>query len=62
MQDQTSLSVTTEEICDASENGKPNILLEETITPAIKSSKSVKAGEKAPDCVMKLWKENGFSR
>ena len=62
MQDQSSSSVTTEEICDASENGKTNILLEETITPAIRSSKSVKAGEKAPHDVIKLWKENGFSR
>ncbi|PON93876.1 tRNA (adenine(58)-N(1))-methyltransferase non-catalytic subunit TRM [Trema orientale] len=60
LDDQTSSSVTTEEICVASENEISN-LLEDNISHGTRSSKSVKAGEKAPEEVIKLWKENGFS-
>ncbi|XP_024026582.1 tRNA (adenine(58)-N(1))-methyltransferase non-catalytic subunit trm6 isoform X2 [Morus notabilis] len=60
LKDQTS-PVCPEEICDESENGKSNILLEDSLSPVIRSCKSVKAGEKAPEEVVKLWKENGFS-
>ncbi|PON52129.1 Stigma-specific protein [Parasponia andersonii] len=52
--------VTTEEICAAYENEISN-LLEDNISHGTRSSKSVKAGEKAPEEVIKLWKDNGFS-
>ncbi|PON70744.1 tRNA (adenine(58)-N(1))-methyltransferase non-catalytic subunit TRM [Parasponia andersonii] len=60
LDDQTSSSVTTDEICVASENEISN-LVEDNISHGTRGSKSVKAGEKAPEEVIKLWKENGFS-
>ncbi|XP_062098297.1 uncharacterized protein LOC133804148 isoform X2 [Humulus lupulus] len=57
--DQTSSSVTTEEICVATESQKSN--LEDGNSHVMRSCKSAKAGEKAPEEVIKLWKENGFS-
>lgn len=61
VQDQNSSSVTTEEICVASESEKSNPI-EDSSSHVTRSCKSVKAGEKAPEEVIKLWKENGFSR
>lgn len=58
--DQTS-SVCTEEICDGSEIGKSNILLEDSNSQVLRNCKSVKAGQKAPEEFIKFWKENGFS-
>lgn len=60
-QDQISLPVSMEEISIAPENGISD-LPQATISPEIKSCRSLKAGEKAQPEVIKLWKENGFTR
>ena len=46
----------------SSENVVSDIVLETTLSPASKFCKVPKAGEKASQEALKLWKENGFSR
>ncbi|KAL5557898.1 hypothetical protein UlMin_034109 [Ulmus minor] len=45
----------------APENGISDILLDDATPQGTKTCKTVKAGERAPKEVIKLWKENGFS-
>lgn len=61
MQDQISSPANMEEISGDPENGASD-LLQALTSPIIKSCRSLKAGEKAQPEVVKLWKENGFSR
>lgn len=65
LQNQVSTSVGVDEISDPSgneisEQGAENV--ENTNIPAIRVSKSTKAGERAQQETINLWKENGFSR
>lgn len=63
MQDHISSPVNMEEISGDPENGaSESDLLQASTSPIIKSCRSLKAGEKAQPEVVKLWKENGFSR
>ncbi|KAK9270304.1 hypothetical protein L1049_025882 [Liquidambar formosana] len=56
-----SNSVSMEEITVSSENGMLELVPETTVSPVTKTFKSTKAGEKASQEAIKLWKENGFS-
>lgn len=56
------ISDSMEEISVSSENGMANPIPETTVSPINKTFKSAKAGEKASQEAIKLWKENGFSR
>ncbi|MCD9560426.1 hypothetical protein HAX54_019108 [Datura stramonium] len=50
-----------EEVGVSVEDGAMDITPEGVPSPIIKPVKSIKAGQKAPPEVIKLWKENGFS-
>lgn len=54
-----------DEISSSSGNGISDLgveNIENTIIPAIRVCKSTKAGEKAQQETIDLWRENGFSR
>jgi tRNA (adenine-N(1)-)-methyltransferase non-catalytic subunit len=57
-----SSSVGMEEIPPSTENEIADIIPETTVSLVNKMSKSTKAGNKAPQQAIDLWKENGFSR
>lgn len=59
--EQMSSSVSMEDISLSSENGVSDLILEASHSPVNNVSKSHKAGEKASQETLKLWKENGFS-
>ncbi|KAK1554742.1 hypothetical protein Q3G72_016672 [Acer saccharum] len=59
--DQISSSIVMEDISISSENVVSDIVPETTLSPASKFCKVPKAGEKASQEALKLWKENGFS-
>lgn len=58
---QMSSSVGMEEIPPSTENEIADIIPETTVSLVNKMSKSTKAGNKAPQQAIDLWKENGFS-
>ncbi|KAH7567143.1 hypothetical protein JRO89_XS07G0023200 [Xanthoceras sorbifolium] len=59
--DQISSSVSMEDISLSSENVVSDIIPETTLSPVSKFCKAPKAGEKASQEALTLWKENGFS-
>ncbi|KAL5778191.1 hypothetical protein ACOSP7_011117 [Xanthoceras sorbifolium] len=59
--DQISSSVSMEDISLSSENVVSDIIPETTLSPVSKFCKAPKAGEKASQEALMLWKENGFS-
>ncbi|XP_022756893.1 tRNA (adenine(58)-N(1))-methyltransferase non-catalytic subunit trm6-like isoform X2 [Durio zibethinus] len=59
--EETSLSVSTEEVHLSSENGVADLVPENKLSRASKTCKAPKAGDKAPKEAIQLWKENGFS-
>eukprot|EP00257_Ricinus_communis_P018372 XP_015577080.1 tRNA (adenine(58)-N(1))-methyltransferase non-catalytic subunit trm6 [Ricinus communis] len=58
--DQNS-SISMEEIPESSENQVADLDHDATASPISKMSKAPKAGERASEEALKLWKENGFS-
>lgn len=58
---QMSSSVGMEEIPPSTENEITDLIPETTVSLVNKMSKSTKAGNKAPQQAIDLWKENGFS-
>ena len=62
LQEQTFLSVSTEEVQLSSENGVADNVPENELSTARKTCKAPKAGDRAPKEAIQLWKENGFSR
>ncbi|GFZ10374.1 eukaryotic initiation factor 3 gamma subunit family protein [Actinidia rufa] len=54
-------SISMDETVLSSENGMLDLVPEPSISPAAKACKNTKAGEKASQEAIKLWKENGFS-
>ncbi|XP_061337777.1 uncharacterized protein LOC133284720 [Gastrolobium bilobum] len=59
--DQMGTSDSMEEISHPSENGISDLAAENTIIPAVRACKAIKAGEKAQQEIIDMWKENGFS-
>ncbi|KAK6277968.1 hypothetical protein POUND7_018291 [Theobroma cacao] len=59
--EQTSLSVSTEEVHLSSENNVADLVPENELSTVSKTCKAPKAGDKAPKEAIQLWKENGFS-
>jgi tRNA (adenine-N(1)-)-methyltransferase non-catalytic subunit len=57
-----SSSVGMEEIPPSTENEITDLIPETTVSLVNKMGKSTKAGNKAPQQAIDLWKENGFSR
>lgn len=62
MQDPINAPVNMEEISQSLENEISNLGADNAIIPATKVGKATKAGDKAPQEIIDLWKENGFSR
>ncbi|PSS31260.1 TRNA (adenine(58)-N(1))-methyltransferase non-catalytic subunit like [Actinidia chinensis var. chinensis] len=54
-------SISMDETVLSSEKGMLDLVPETSISPATKACKSTKAGEKASQETINLWKENGFS-
>lgn len=57
-----SSSVSMEEISPPSENDTSDLIPETTVSLLNKMGNSTKAGNKAPQQAIDLWKKNGFSR
>lgn len=62
VQEQAPSSVDVEDKSLSSEKGDSDLTSDATVSPVIKVCKAPKAGEKASQGVLKLWKDNGFSR
>lgn len=62
MQHQMSSSVSMEEISPPCENDMSDLIPETTVSLVNKKGNSTKAGNKAPQQAIDLWKKNGFSR
>lgn len=62
MQHQVSSTVSVEEISSPSEKEMSDLIPETSDSLVNKSGKSRKAGNKASQQAIDLWKENGFSR
>uniref|UniRef100_A0A5B7ARY6 tRNA (adenine(58)-N(1))-methyltransferase non-catalytic subunit TRM6 n=2 Tax=Davidia involucrata TaxID=16924 RepID=A0A5B7ARY6_DAVIN len=54
-------TISMEEAVPPSENGMLDLIPETAASPVIKACKATKAGEKASQEAINLWKENGFS-
>ncbi|OMO87406.1 hypothetical protein CCACVL1_09048 [Corchorus capsularis] len=59
--EQTSVSVSMEEVDLSTDNGVGDLLPENDLSTVSKTCKAPKAGDKASKESMKLWRENGFS-